>query len=259
VPAAGTGAVDVGTGETGVVEGIVGLAGLADVAPSYELWTTALPPSLCGESSCPPHADANAPRRHAAIERPLMRHRDSEIVVWHTSASLPQCDGPKFTRGAWELQVMGLQQTPPKLRRVTVSHDLLRTFVTAARAGTFSRAAARRRVTKSAVSQQIRALEAQLGTALFERSGKGVRLTETGKALAEVLERELATIDEALDAVVSSLGGARWPARAQALHGNRGLRRRQSLRDARARRAGDRDRRPSRLLRGRVGSAGNAR
>ena len=93
-----------------------------------------------------------------------------------------------------------------KLRRVTVSHDLLRTFVTAARAGTFSRAAARRRVTKSAVSQQIRALEAQLGTALFERSGKGVRLTEAGKALAEVLERQLATIDEALEAVVSSRG-----------------------------------------------------
>jgi LysR family glycine cleavage system transcriptional activator len=87
---------------------------------------------------------------------------------------------------------------------VPVPPDLLRTFVTAARAGTFSRAAARQRVTKSAVSQQIRALEAHLGTRLFERSGKGVRLTEAGEALADVLERELAAIDEALDAVVSS-------------------------------------------------------
>lgn len=85
-----------------------------------------------------------------------------------------------------------------------VPQDLLRTFVAAARAGTFSRAAARQRVTKSAISQQIRALEAHLGLRLFERSGRGVRLTPAGEALADVLEREFAAIDEALEAVVSS-------------------------------------------------------
>lgn len=58
---------DVGTGEMGVA-GLADVAGI-DVAPS-ELWTRGLPPSSWGESNCPPHPDANATRRYAAVERP---------------------------------------------------------------------------------------------------------------------------------------------------------------------------------------------
>jgi DNA-binding transcriptional LysR family regulator len=84
-----------------------------------------------------------------------------------------------------------------------INQELLRTFVDAAETETFGKAAARRHVTKSAISQQIKTLEAQLGVLLFERIGRHARLTEQGRELARVLRRELDVIDDALDAVVS--------------------------------------------------------
>lgn len=54
-------------------------------------------------------------------------------------------------------------------------------FEAAARSGSFARAAKELNVTPSAVSQQIRALETQLGIALFERGHRSVRLTGRGK------------------------------------------------------------------------------
>jgi DNA-binding transcriptional LysR family regulator len=80
--------------------------------------------------------------------------------------------------------------------------ERLHTFVLAARAPTFAAAAAQRGVSVSAVSQQVRALEGELGHALFERVGRRVRLTEEGRALLEVAATHLSAIEEA----VSSLG-----------------------------------------------------
>ncbi|GIF11858.1 LysR family transcriptional regulator [Actinoplanes teichomyceticus] len=58
---------------------------------------------------------------------------------------------------------------------------LLRTFVEVAETGSFSAAAERLRYTQSAVSQQIAALEADLGTALLTR--RPVALTAAGERL----------------------------------------------------------------------------
>ncbi len=58
---------------------------------------------------------------------------------------------------------------------------LLRTFVTVADAGSFSAAAQRLRYTQSAVSQQIAALEADLGVPLLTR--RPVALTPAGERL----------------------------------------------------------------------------
>jgi DNA-binding transcriptional LysR family regulator len=88
-----------------------------------------------------------------------------------------------------------------------INQELLRTFVVAADSATFQDAARRRHVTKSAISQQVKTLEAQLGTGLFERVGRRVRLSAEGRALADVLRREFEIIDEALDAIV--IGKAR--------------------------------------------------
>ncbi|MBL8715209.1 MAG: LysR family transcriptional regulator, partial [Myxococcales bacterium] len=55
--------------------------------------------------------------------------------------------------------------------------EFLRTFLLAADTGTFRRAATARSVTVSAISQQIKTLEAQLDVPLFERVGRRAQLT----------------------------------------------------------------------------------
>lgn len=59
----------------------------------------------------------------------------------------------------------------------------LRYFTAVAEAGSFTAAAARLRVAQPALSRQIAALEAELGTALFAREPGGVTLTDSGRVL----------------------------------------------------------------------------
>lgn len=56
-------------------------------------------------------------------------------------------------------------------------------------------------VTPSAVSQQLRALEAEAGAELVYREGRGVRLTAAGRALAAECEHVLAALERAEGAV----------------------------------------------------------
>lgn len=58
----------------------------------------------------------------------------------------------------------------------------LRTFVTAATSGSFSKAAARLSVSPAMVGRRILALEADYGVKLIERTTRSQRLTETGQA-----------------------------------------------------------------------------
>src|SRR3954447_1921824 len=51
--------------------------------------------------------------------------------------------------------------------------------------------------TPSAVSQQLAKLERETGTTLVEKDGRGLRLTEAGRLLAQHAERVLATVGEA--------------------------------------------------------------
>jgi LysR family transcriptional regulator, transcriptional activator of nhaA len=57
----------------------------------------------------------------------------------------------------------------------------LRYFWAVAKDGNLTRTAARLRVAQSALSSQIQQLEEQVGTALFERAGRRLELTEAGK------------------------------------------------------------------------------
>jgi molybdate transport repressor ModE-like protein len=57
-----------------------------------------------------------------------------------------------------------------------------------ARHGSFNRAAAQLRLTPSAVSQQIAALEREVRAPVVARSTRGVRLTEAGRVLVEAAE-----------------------------------------------------------------------
>ncbi|RTF35527.1 LysR family transcriptional regulator, partial [Serratia marcescens] len=65
----------------------------------------------------------------------------------------------------------------------TLPVNALRTFESAARLRSFKLAAAELAVTPTAISHQIKALEQQLGFALFERVPRGVRLTAKGETL----------------------------------------------------------------------------
>lgn len=68
------------------------------------------------------------------------------------------------------------------------SMTMLRTFEAAARNGAFNGAASELNVTPGAVSHQIKALEKELGIALFLRGHRTVDLTEEGKALFDGLQ-----------------------------------------------------------------------
>lgn len=79
----------------------------------------------------------------------------------------------------------------------------LRAFEAAARLSSFSRAAQELYVTPGAVSHQIRALEEELGLALFARHGKRITITDTGQRFAAVIRKSLgdiATTAESLQA-----------------------------------------------------------
>lgn len=71
----------------------------------------------------------------------------------------------------------------------------LRLFLHVAATGSFSRAATLALSTQSAVSKRIGALERQLDVRLFERTGRGARLTSAGRRLLPRAEALTAEID----------------------------------------------------------------
>lgn len=72
-------------------------------------------------------------------------------------------------------------------------------FETAARLGSFKHAATALNVTPGAVSHQIRALETELGIALFDRVHRGVALTEEGRELFGVLQSSFQAVSGTID------------------------------------------------------------
>ncbi|MCG7326817.1 LysR substrate-binding domain-containing protein [Achromobacter sp. ACRQX] len=87
----------------------------------------------------------------------------------------------------------------------------LRAFEAVARLGSLSRAAAELNVTKSAVSHQLRALEADLGTSLLRRGGtvRRAETTEAGAALLASVQQALTLLETACRNVRASARGKR--------------------------------------------------
>jgi len=82
----------------------------------------------------------------------------------------------------------------------------LRIFATVARLGSFTRAGETLHLTQPTVSQQIAALETQIGALLIERLPRRLRLTPAGAALLPYAERMLALADEAAEAARAAAG-----------------------------------------------------
>ncbi|WP_417587072.1 LysR substrate-binding domain-containing protein [Pararhodobacter oceanensis] len=100
-------------------------------------------------------------------------------------------------------------------------HDGLRLFVEIAQYPSFSDAAAALNMTKGAISYQIKTLEDDLRLRLFQRSSRGVALTESGSQLLAIGQRHFHSIERGLMALkgmstqsltvgVSTYFAARW-------------------------------------------------
>lgn len=84
----------------------------------------------------------------------------------------------------------------------TLDLDRLRTFAEVAHTRNFTRAAERLHRVQSAVSGQIKRLEAQMGVRLLERTRRSVKLTKDGEVLLAYAHRML----RLNDAAISDLG-----------------------------------------------------
>jgi len=74
-------------------------------------------------------------------------------------------------------------------------------FVQVAQHRSFSKAADSLFLTQPSVTARIQSLERDLGEALFERNGRGVRLTEMGSAFLPYARRALKALQEGRDAI----------------------------------------------------------
>lgn len=92
----------------------------------------------------------------------------------------------------------------------------LRLFRAVARDGTLTGAARALNLSQSAMSAQVKALEAALGHDLFERRGRGLVLTEAGRIALDHAEAIFKTADD-LTATLRETGGARRALRVGAL------------------------------------------
>ena len=75
----------------------------------------------------------------------------------------------------------------------------LRAFEAAARHQNFSRAADEVHLTHGAISHQVRALEEELGVALFTRHGKRIAITPDGEQFANTIRTALGDIAKAAE------------------------------------------------------------
>ncbi|WP_233009323.1 LysR family transcriptional regulator [Rheinheimera faecalis] len=81
--------------------------------------------------------------------------------------------------------------------------NILPVFTAVAEESNFQAAANRLGITRSAVSQMIRKLENQLGIALFTRTTRSVKLTETGEHLFSLVSAQLNTMQSSLENIAS--------------------------------------------------------
>lgn len=87
------------------------------------------------------------------------------------------------------------------MRPVNFDLDAMRSFVTGVELGSFAKAAQKLARSTSAISAQLKKLEAQVGSALFKKAGRGLALTDAGEVLLNYSRRLLSLNDETITAV----------------------------------------------------------
>ncbi len=94
------------------------------------------------------------------------------------------------------------------MNRQNLPFKALRAFEAAARHASVSGAARELSVTHSAVSHQLKLLEAQLGARLFERTNRGLQITAAGELLLPVLSESFDRINDTLSHLQQERGSA---------------------------------------------------
>src|SRR5436309_2507401 len=94
------------------------------------------------------------------------------------------------------------------MRRPSFTIEQLRSFVAVAEHGHVSRAAASLFLTQAAVTQQVRNFERALGLQLLERDGRGVRLTDAGRSMADACRAALRAVEVVDDSALAMIGDA---------------------------------------------------
>src|SRR5947209_10331009 len=84
----------------------------------------------------------------------------------------------------------------------------LRSFLRVAEAGSVTRAAEALHLTQPAVTQHVRGLERELGARLFDRTERGMRLTQAGAALLHSARQQMALLDECRAVIADLESGA---------------------------------------------------
>src|SRR5438132_12146108 len=84
----------------------------------------------------------------------------------------------------------------------------LRSFLRVAEAGSVTRAAEALHLTQPAVTQHVRALERELGARLFDRTERGMRLTQAGQVLRQYAGRGISLLDQCRNVLADLESGA---------------------------------------------------
>jgi DNA-binding transcriptional LysR family regulator len=85
-----------------------------------------------------------------------------------------------------------------------VSLAQIRYFVAVAEEGNVGRAASKLHIAQPPISRQIRALEDEIGTPLFQRTPRGMTLLPSGEAFLGRARAILSAVDEAASAARSA-------------------------------------------------------
>ena len=94
-----------------------------------------------------------------------------------------------------------MQQPPPGPLTIDVDLGQVEAFVQVAHHRSFSKAAESLFLTQPSVTARIQSLERDLGETLFERNGRGVRLTEMGLSFLPYARRALKALQDGRDAI----------------------------------------------------------
>ena len=123
-------------------------------------------------------------------------------------------------------------------------------FLETARQGNLSRAAAALYISQPALTARLRALETELGERLFNRTHRGMELTDAGRAFLPYAERAIGSLEGGRQLVAGIRRGGRRRARHRGRAGDQHVRPAGAARPLRGRPPQHPARRPDRPLRG---------
>jgi DNA-binding transcriptional LysR family regulator len=128
-----------------------------------------------------------------------MRQREKQQKHWVTWCTRFFCRKTANRLNYYEVKLQNRTMDAAQL-------PALAAFAAVARHGSFTRAAGEAGVSPSALSQSIRALEAQLKVRLFNRTTRRVALTEAGAQFLERVRPALAVLSDAVEALDETHG-----------------------------------------------------